>query len=84
METQATHASFSVPSIIAIVAALASFAVGAFWGFILALIAILFGVLGMVLALSARTRGGIVSMFSIMAAVAGIIVAGIKAILWLL
>ena len=85
MDTQvpATRASFSIPSVIAIICALASFAVGAFWGFVLALIAIFFGVIGMVMALSARVRGGMVSILSIVAAVAGIVVAGIKAIAWL-
>jgi hypothetical protein len=82
--TGTTKAHFSVPSIIALIAAIASFAVGAFWGFILALVAIFFGVIGMILALSPRIRGGIVSVFSIVVALAGIVVAAIKAIAWLL
>jgi hypothetical protein len=82
-QVQATKAHFSIPSIIAIVAAIVSFSVGAFWGFILALIAIFFGIIGMVLALSSSVRGGMVSILSVIAAVAGIIVAAIKAIAWL-
>ena len=72
MENPTAKATFSIPSLIAIVAAIASFASGAFWGLVLALIAILFGVLGLVMSLSARTRGGVVSVMSILAAVAGI------------
>jgi hypothetical protein len=84
METDTTtKATFSLPSIIAIVAALASFAVGAFWGFILALIAIVFGFIGVAMALSSRVRGGMVSVLSIIAAAAAIVVAGIKAVAWL-
>jgi hypothetical protein len=82
--TGTTKASFSVPSIIAIAAALASFAVGAFWGFILALIAIVFGLVGVLLSFSPRVRGGVVSVFSLLAGLAGIVVAAIKAVAWLL
>ena len=84
METGTTKASFSIPSIIAVIAAIASFATGAFWGLILALVAIFFGVLGVVMSLSSTVRGGMVSTFSLLAGVAGIVAAGIKAIAWLL
>lgn len=67
--------SFSLPSVLAVVAALGSFTTGAFWGFMLALVAIFLGVLGVILAFSSRIRGGIVSFISLGAA-------GIKAILW--
>jgi hypothetical protein len=84
METVTTSkATFSIPSLIAIVAAFASFAVGAFWGFVLALVALFFGVIGAVMALSPRVRGGMVSILSLIAAAVGIVVAGIKAIAWL-
>jgi hypothetical protein len=72
---------FSIPSIIAIVAAIASFFVHAGTGFILAIIAIVFGVIGFILSLSPSVRGGVVSVVSLILAVIGIIVAIIKAIL---
>lgn len=77
-------ARFSIPCLIAIGAAIASFAVSAFWGFILALVAIAFGVLGILLSFSSRTRGGLVSILSILAGFAGITVAAVKAVLWVM
>jgi hypothetical protein len=72
---------FSIPSLIAIGAAIASFFVHGGTGFILAIIAIVFGVIGFILSLSPSVRGGVVSIFSLILAVIGIIVAIIKAIL---
>jgi hypothetical protein len=82
METGQSQAQFSIPSIIAICAAVASFFVGAFGGFLLALGAIVFGVIGVVMAMSSRVRGGFVSVLSLIAAAVGIVVAVIKAIAW--
>jgi len=76
-------AKFSIPSIIAIVAAVASFMTGAMLGLILACVAIFFGLLGVVLSFSSRTRGGIVSTFSLLAGIIGIVAAVIKAVRWL-
>lgn len=76
-------ASFSLPSILAVLAAAGSFMTGAFWGFLLALAAILLGVLGVILSFSSRVRGGVVSFFSLGAGLAGLIAAGVKALLWL-
>ena len=73
--------AFSLPSIIAIVAAIASFFVGAGWGFILAIVAIIFGLIGALLAVSPNVRGGIVSIFSILAGVIGIVAAIIKLVI---
>ena len=85
MEVQTTtQARFSVPSIIAIIAAIASFAVGAFWGFLLAMIAVFFGAIGFFLAFSTRVRGGIVSTFGILGGILGLIAAVVKAIAYLL
>jgi hypothetical protein len=75
---------FSIPSIIALGAAIASFFVGAAAGFILALIAILFGIIGSLLALSPSVRGGMVSVLSITLAGIGILVAVAKALAWLI
>lgn len=78
---QTTTAKFSLPSIIAIIAAIASFAVGAAGGFILAVLALGFGILGLILAFSSRTRGGIVSFLAIAGGLLGVIAAVLKAVL---
>ena len=82
----ATHqiekpAAFSIPSILAIVAAIGSFMTEAFLGMILAIAAIVCGLIGVLLSLSPRVRGGIVSVMSILAGAIGIIAAVIKLIL---
>jgi hypothetical protein len=74
---------FSIPSIIAIIAAIASFMVGAFWGFLLAMIALFFGAIGFILAFSSRVRGGMVSMLAVVAGVLGVIAAIVKGVAWL-
>ena len=84
MNGTTTNAHFSVPSLIALCAAIGSFVTGAFWGLILAMVAVLFGVIGVLLALSPRVRGGVVSFVSIFAGAVGIILAGFKALVWLL
>src|SRR4051794_9129899 len=53
---------YSIPSILAIVAAAGSFMTGAALGFILAIAAIVLGVIGLLLALMPSTRGGIISL----------------------
>ncbi len=75
---------FSIPSLLAVAAAIGSFAVGAFWGLVLAIIAIVFGIIGVVLALSPRVRGGFVSVVSLGAGIIGIIAALLKGVSWLL
>jgi hypothetical protein len=83
METgQITKPHFSIPSIVAIVAAIASLFTGAFWGFILALIAIVCGIVGCMLAMSPSIRGGIISSVSLLLAAIGIILAIIRAVGW--
>ena len=74
---------FSIPSILAVVAAIASFFQGATLGLLLAIVAILLGGLGILLSLSDRKRGGIASIVSILAGVLGIIAAVIKGMLYL-
>jgi hypothetical protein len=84
MNTERTsRAGVSVPAIIALIAAIFSFATGAFWGFVLAVVAIIFGVIGVLLALSPNVRGGFISMFSLFAGGIGLIAAVVKALLWL-
>ena len=82
METN--KASFSISSILAIIAAIFSFKVGAIGGLLLAALALFFGVLGMVLALLPNVRGGILSILAVILSLLGIVAAIIKAILWLI
>jgi len=75
--------AFSIPSIIAVVAAVFSFKAGAFLGFVLAGIAILMGVIGLLLSLSPGRRGGIFSVIGVVGGAVGIIAAVVKAIQWI-
>jgi len=75
--------AFSIPSILAVIAAIASFFQGATFGLLLAIAAIILGIIGILLSLSVRKRGGIVSIVSVLAGVLGIIAAIIKAMLYL-
>lgn len=79
-----SRASFSIPSIIALLAAIGSFMNGAILGMVLAVIAIVFGILGVVLSLAPAKRGGMISTLGIGAGVIGIIAAVIKAVMWIL
>jgi hypothetical protein len=84
MEAHETKAAkFSIPSIIAIVAAVLSFMTGAVAGMILAVIAIVFGLFGVLLSFSSRRRGGVVSTLSLFAGFIGIVAAVIKAVAWI-
>lgn len=76
-----TRASFSIPSIIALLAAIGSFMNGAILGMVLAVVAIVFGILGVLLSLAPAKRGGVISSFGIGAGVLGIIAAVIKAVM---
>jgi hypothetical protein len=71
---------FSVASILAIICAIASFFTGAMLGVGLAIAAIVLGLIGAVSALGPGTRGGVVSMMSIFAGVAGVVAAAFKLI----
>ncbi|WP_035614471.1 hypothetical protein [Haloferula sp. BvORR071] len=82
--TPVTNNSFSLPSIIAVVAAIWSFFASAMGGLVLALIAIVFGILGVVISLSPAKRGGVASTFGIFAGGLGIVAALIKGIMWLM
>lgn len=75
---QTQHPEYSLPSLLAIIAAIASFFFGAGIGFLLAVAAIVLGVIGMLLAASPTIRGGIISIFSVGAGLLGIIAAVLK------
>ena len=84
MDSGQTKAHFSLPSILAVVAAVGSFFVGAFGGFVLALVAIVFGIIGLLLSLAPSVRGGFIGILSLIVAGIGIVVAAIKAIAWVI
>lgn len=77
-------AKFSIPSIIALIAGIGVFFAGnGFLVFLLAGLAILMGVLGMLISLSPRARGGIVSFFGVGAGLIGVIMAAVKLLQWI-
>ena len=73
--------AFSAPAIVAVVCAVASFFFGAGLGLLLAIIAIVAGVIGMLMALSPSVRGGIASTIAIVAGLVGILAALVKIVL---
>lgn len=75
--------SFSIASIIAVIAAILSFATGAILGLVFAGIAILAGLFGVVVALSPAKRGGIASIIAVVAGLIGVVAAVVKAIMWI-
>lgn len=76
--THAAEPAFSIPSIVAIICAIASFFVGPGLGMILAVAAIILGGIGLIAAFSPTIRGGMTSMLSIVAGVIGIVAALIR------
>ena len=74
----APRPAFSVPSILAAITAFVSFKAGAIFGLLLAIVAIVLGLLGLFLALSPRVRGGMISVISVVAGLIGIIAAAFK------
>lgn len=77
-----SNTKFSVVSMIAVACAILSFLSGAILGLILAVLAMVFGILGIVIAVSPRRRGGIGSALAIIGGVFGVVAAVIKAFLW--
>jgi hypothetical protein len=82
--TPVTRNSFSIPSIIAVVAGIWSFFATAIGGLLLALIAIVFGILGVIISLSPVKRGGVASTLGIFAGGLGIVAALVKGVMWLM
>lgn len=75
--------SFSIASIIAVIAAVLSFATGAILGLVFAAIAILAGLFGVVVALSPAKRGGIASTLAVIAGLVGVVAALVKGLMWI-
>ncbi len=75
-------ASFSFASIVAILAAILSFNVGAIFGLILAAVAFIFGLVGILFAVRPNVRGGAISTIAIILSFVGVVAAVIKAIMW--
>jgi uncharacterized membrane protein HdeD (DUF308 family) len=69
---------FSAPAIVAMICAIASFFLGASLGTLLAIIAIVAGLIGVVMALSPRVRGGLMSIVAMVAGVVGILAGIVK------
>lgn len=70
-----------IAAILAIISAIASvFVDSAFFGFLLAIAAVVLGIIGFVMAASPRVRGGILSLTSIGIAVLALVVNVLKAV----
>jgi hypothetical protein len=80
---ESSKASFSVVSILAIIAAILSFNAGAILGLFLAALAFVFGAIGIILALKPDTRGGGLSILAVILSFVGVIAAIVKAIIWI-
>ena len=76
-------ASFSIASILALIASISSFFVGAFFGLVLAAIAFICGIFGILLALSSDVRGGGISILAVILSFVGVLAAIVKTIIWL-
>lgn len=56
---------------------------GAFFGLILAIVAIFFGIVGVLMSFAESRRGGLMSVLAVIGGVIGIVAAVIKAIMWI-
>lgn len=74
--------TFTIPSILSIACAAGSFFVGAIGGIILAVLAIIFGAIGTLLAVSPKRRGGCLSTASIIMGAIGVIAAIAKGVMY--
>jgi hypothetical protein len=80
---ESKKAVFSIPSVISVIAAIFSFKMGAIMGLVLAGVAIVFGLIGLLLSLSPNKRGGIFSFLGIAGGALGVVAAIIKAVMWI-
>ena len=72
--TPGREASFSIPSILAAIAAVATFFVSSGTALLLSIVAIVLGLIGAVVAISPAKRGGIISIISILFGAVAVIV----------
>ncbi|MBB5350996.1 hypothetical protein HNR46_001230 [Haloferula luteola] len=82
--SSASRPTFTFASIIALVVSIASFYQGPILGLLLAITAMIFGLFGVLMSLSSRKRGGIVSFTAISLGGLGILAAIIRAIAYLI
>ena len=80
---ESSKTSFSIASIVAIIAAILSFKFEAILGLIMAAVAFIFGALGIILALVPNTRGGGLSILAVILSFVGVIAAIVKAVIWI-
>ena len=81
LPNMADHPEYSVPSMLAVAAAVGSFMVGAGLGIFLAIAAVVLGAVGIVLSVLPGRRGGLLSAISVLLGVVGVAVAIIRIIL---
>ncbi len=74
------NASFSLPSLLAIASAIGSFFVGPFMQIVLAVAAIILGLLGVMISISPAKRGGVMSVISVVVGVLAIVIAIVRAV----
>jgi hypothetical protein len=75
------HPEYSIPSMLAVAAAVGSFMVGAGLGFFLAIAAVVLGAVGVLLSVLPSRRGGFLSAASVLLGVVGVVAAIIRIIL---
>jgi hypothetical protein len=80
MNSLETKPHYSIPSILALAAAIASFFVSTGTVLLLAIIAIVCGVLGLILSMSPSIRGGGISVISLCLAGLGVVLGIVRAI----
>lgn len=78
--TRPAGAAFSIPSILALIAALASFVVSPGYQLLLSVTAAVLGAIGCVMALLPGVRGGIISMLSLVIGALGLLIAIVRLI----
>ena len=83
MKESSKPAVFSIASILSLAAAIGSFMTGAIFGLVLAIVAIFFGVIGVLMSFAESRRGGIISILAVVGGVLGIVAAVIKAVMWI-
>jgi hypothetical protein len=84
LSTRPAGASYSVPSIIAIISAMAAWFVGAWFSILLAIVAVAAGAIGVVISIHPAKRGGVLSAVAIALGVLAILVGIIRIVFGIL